>query len=68
MKRDLRQNNQALGLQLTTFKNNVGGCATLLGLSAAQVDAKEADADYYNYVLTGGSDGASRPAMEQLAV
>lgn len=41
----------AFGHQLITFKNAIGAYATALGVSAAQVTAQAADADYFNYVL-----------------
>lgn len=37
--------------QLQTFRNAIGGYATTLGVSAAQVTAQAADADYFSYVL-----------------
>jgi hypothetical protein len=37
--------------QLLTFKNNIGGYSTVLGLDAAVVTAQGADALYYKYTL-----------------
>jgi len=41
----------AFAQQLLMFKLNIGKFAALLGLSAAQVAAQAADADYYEYVV-----------------
>ena len=41
----------AFSAQLQTFKNNIGGYAALLGVSAAQIAAQAADAAYLAYVL-----------------
>ena len=41
----------AFAQQLRLFKLNIGKYAAKLGLSAAQVAAQEADADYYGYVV-----------------
>ena len=46
----ISQNDAAFAAQLLTFKNNIGGYATLLGVSTAQVTAQAADADYFGYV------------------
>jgi hypothetical protein len=45
------QNDEAFVAQLITFKNAIGAYSTLLGLSAAQVTAQAADADYMEFVL-----------------
>jgi hypothetical protein len=37
--------------QLNTFKTNIGGYATLLEVTPAQVTAQAADADYFTYVM-----------------
>jgi hypothetical protein len=37
--------------QLLTFKNAIGAYAAGLGVTAAQIAAQAADADYFNYVL-----------------
>ena len=41
----------AFAAQLLTFKTTIGGYATTLNVTPAQVTAQAADADYYNYVL-----------------
>ena len=68
MKRDyIQQNKAAFGLQLTTFKNNIGPYATLLSVSAPEVASQAADADYlqlHRHLL--GHDRTERPAMGQL--
>ena len=62
MKRDyIQQNKAAFGLQMTTFKNNIGPYATLLSVSAPEVASQAADADSYNYTVT------SWATMEQSA-
>src|SRR4051794_33997101 len=47
----LSSSDDAFGHQLLTFKNAIGGYAAGLGVTAAQVTAQAADADYFNYVL-----------------
>jgi hypothetical protein len=50
-KRDyVQQNPAAFGLQLDTFKTNIGSYPTL-GLTASQIAAQAADSDYFNYVV-----------------
>jgi hypothetical protein len=50
MKRDyIKQNKAAFGLQLTTFSDNIGPYATLLGLSAGDVASQAADAVNFNF-------------------
>src|ERR1700686_535951 len=39
------------GTQLLTFKTTIGSYNVLLDVTAAQVTAQAADADYFNYVL-----------------
>lgn len=50
--------------QLQTFKNNIGAYATLLGLTAPQIAAQAADADYFNQLLCC-QDVASNYAQQQ---
>lgn len=45
------QNDVAFSRQMQTFKTNIPGYATLLGVSPGQVTAQAADADYFDYVL-----------------
>ena len=47
----IQQNNNAFSAQLTTFKNGIGGYATTLGVTAAQVASQAADAIYFAYLL-----------------
>jgi hypothetical protein len=58
----LNQNDAAFGGQLTTFKTTIGSYSVLLEVSAAQVTAQAADADYFNYVL------ACRDVMQHAAL
>jgi hypothetical protein len=44
-------NDNGFGLQQTTFKNSIGGYNVLLDVTAAEVTAQAADADYFNYTL-----------------
>ena len=44
-------NDDAFAAQLNLFKNNIGGYAAVLGLTAAQITSQAADADYFSYVL-----------------
>ena len=44
-------NDNAFAAQMQTFKNNIGGYATLLGVSQAQITAQAADADYLGMVV-----------------
>ena len=44
-------NDDAFGAQLNLFKNNIGGCSAVLGLTPAQIAAQTADASYFNNVL-----------------
>jgi hypothetical protein len=46
----IQQNPVAFGLQLDTFKTNIGSYPTL-GLSAGQITAQANDSDYFNYVV-----------------
>ncbi len=39
--------------QLQNFKSAIGGYATLLGVTPAQVTAQAADADYFSYAVSG---------------
>jgi len=48
----INPNDDAFVAQLETFKNAIGGYATLLGLSPAQITAQAADADYFGYVVS----------------
>ena len=48
----INPNDAAFSAQLQTFKNNIGGYATLLGVTPAQVTAQAADAAYFAYVFT----------------
>src|SRR5471032_2605041 len=41
----------AFSAQLQTFKNNIGGYAATLGLSASLVTGQAADADYFAYTV-----------------
>jgi hypothetical protein len=55
MKSDyVKANKAAFGLQLTTFKDNIGPYATLLGLTAPEIASQSADAVNYNYVIGCG--------------
>ena len=45
------QNDAAFSAQQQTFKINIPGYSTTLGLSPAQVAAQAADADYFAYVI-----------------
>lgn len=47
----LSSNDNAFVAQLQTFKTNIGGYATTLGVGAGQVTAQAADADYLGYVV-----------------
>ena len=47
----INKNDSGFSAQTLGFKNNIGSYAALLGLSAAQVLAQAADADYFAYVL-----------------
>ena len=47
----INTNDLAFVAQLQTFKTNIGGYAATLGVSAAQVAAQAADADYFGYVV-----------------
>ena len=47
----IRTADQAFSAQLQTFKNAIGSYATLLDVSAADISAQAADADYFAYVL-----------------
>jgi hypothetical protein len=52
MKSDyVKTNKAAFGLQLNTFRDNIGPYATLLGLTAPEIASQAADADNYNYVI-----------------
>jgi hypothetical protein len=52
MKSDyIAQNDDAFNAQLQTFKSGIGGYAAVIGVSADQMAAQAADADYYDYVL-----------------
>lgn len=44
-------NDNAFAAQMQTFKNNISGYATLLGVSAGQVTGQAADADYIGYAV-----------------
>lgn len=47
----LKRNDGDFAAQLDTFKLNIPGYATTLGVSPAQVTAQAADADYFGYVV-----------------
>src|SRR5438034_1360522 len=47
----IHQNEDAFSAQLKTFKTNIGGYATTLGVTPAQVAGQAADSDYFAYVL-----------------
>jgi hypothetical protein len=47
----IHANENSFSSQLQTFQTGIAGYSTLLGLSAAQVTAQGADADYLAYVL-----------------
>ena len=47
----INPNDTAFSAQLQTFKNNIGGYATLLSATPAQVAAQAADAAYLAYVI-----------------
>ena len=47
----IQSNDDAFNAQLQTFKNGIGGYFALLGLSAGQVTAQAADANYFDYDL-----------------
>ncbi len=47
----LEPNDEYFSAQLITFKNAIGGYSTLLGVSAAEVTAQAADADYMEFGL-----------------
>jgi hypothetical protein len=49
----ISQNDALFAGQMQTFKTNIGGYATLLGVSPAQMAAQAADADYFAYVVAG---------------
>src|SRR2546423_12381362 len=44
-------NDDAFAAQLQAFKNAIGAYSAALGVTAAQVTAQAADADYFSYVL-----------------
>jgi hypothetical protein len=46
----INQNDLAFGLQLNTFKTNIGSYPAV-GLSAAQIADQGADSDYFNYLV-----------------
>jgi len=48
----INPNDNAFGAQLTTFKTTIGSYSATLGVSAAQVTAQAADADYFNYIVS----------------
>jgi hypothetical protein len=52
MKSDyIAQNDDAFNAQLKTFKMGIGTYAAVIGVTAAQMTAQAADADYFNYTL-----------------
>ncbi len=48
----INPNDDLFAAQLTTFKTGIGGYATLLDVTPAQVTAHAADADYFAYAVT----------------
>lgn len=47
----LNKSDAAFSAQMQTFKTNIGGYATTLGVSTAQVTSQANDTDYFAYVL-----------------
>jgi len=47
----LQKADELFGGQLNTFKLNIGNYATAFSLTAPQIAAQAADADYFNYVI-----------------
>lgn len=47
----VQTNDDGFNVQQQTFKNGIGGYSALLGLTAAQIAAQLADADYFDYSL-----------------
>ncbi|MEQ1862595.1 MAG: hypothetical protein ABMA13_21960 [Chthoniobacteraceae bacterium] len=47
----IKLNDEAFSAQLLQFKNNIGAYATLLNVTAPEVTAQAADADYFAYQL-----------------
>jgi hypothetical protein len=47
----IQQSDIAFSAQLQTFKNNIGIYGPTLGVTAAQVSAQAADADYFDFTL-----------------
>jgi hypothetical protein len=47
----INQNDDGFAAQLQAFKNAIGAYSAALGVTAAQVTAQAADADYFTYVL-----------------
>jgi hypothetical protein len=48
----IKANDDEFAAQLNTYKNNIGGYATTLGVLPAQVTAQAGDSAYFAYVLT----------------
>ncbi len=44
-------NDVAFSAQLNVFKNNIGGYGTTVGVTAPQITAQAADANYFAYIL-----------------
>lgn len=47
----IKSGEEAFGAQLLMYKNNIATYADILGVTAAQITAQAADADYFDYVL-----------------
>ena len=47
----INPNDDQFATQLSTFKTGIGGYATLVGVTSAQVTSHAADADYFAYVV-----------------
>ncbi len=47
----IKQNDDAFAAQNTTIKNAIGGYATTVGVTPAQVTAQAADAEYFAFVM-----------------
>ena len=62
----INPNDAAFSAQLQTFKTNIGGYATLLGVTPAQVTAQAADAAYFAYVIAC-NEGVQNSAQQWTA-